>query len=454
MEKDGDSKLIALTNRTLQIMNQGYYEVDGEHNSLVEGTKCVKVCSFTSMPKLGKEENCRGEPHLYLIAGNSCSISEQFNEPLLVNITEGITPGGEFLTGGKGEEESLCYRTTLFRSLSSEKAKEAYALHIKDRLILSPRVQVFRAEDFRLLKEPYEIAVVTMPLIDEKKECKKKQLRYRFQLLFYLAEKQGYDTIIFGNSTFSSLMVSCEEVLNVLYEIIIENEYINHFSSIVFAVDGEEQQIMMEEIDEKFMDYIEVLHVEDSVEDESFVQFVYPMPDYNRDFSVVDPNYDLGYAEGTMKNGIPFLAECWRDTENTMTCITFILPELKLSYQEDHAEMICEEADDSNKVEVLPTNEPYEWHTILCHGMRIEEEEPDSDTVLGYIILLASMGVVSFQTKLINGSMYLLHDYSNRSVVSISIILEDDGVELAKTPLVFSPYLKQDDRKKRFKVVK
>lgn len=454
MEKDGDSKLIGLTNSTLEIMNQGYYEVEGEHITLGEGTKCVKVCSFASMPKLGKEKNRRGEPHLYLIDGNPCSISEQFDEPLLVNITEGITPGGKFLTGGRGEEESLCYKTTLFRSLSNEKAKEAYGLHMKDLLLLSPKVEVFRSEDFQLRKEPYEIAVVTMPLIDENKECAKKQLRYRLQLLFYLAEKQGYDTLIFGNSTFSSQKVPCEDVLSVLYEIIIEKEYINHFSSIVFAIDGEKQQVMMEEIDEKFMDFVEVLHTEPFVEEESFVQFVYPMPDYNRDFSVVDPSYDLGYAEGTMINGIPFLAECWRDTENTMTCVTFILPKLKLHFQEDQAEITWEETNDSNKVEVLPTNEPYEWHTILCHGMRIEEEEPDSDTVLGYIIFLSSMGVVSFQTKLINGSMYLLQDYSNRSVVSVSIILEDDGVELAKTPLVFAPYLKEDDRKKRFKVVK
>ena len=75
-------------------------------------------------------------------------------------------PGGGFLTGAQAQEESIARSSALYPCQGA--AGEFYAFHRRqgdlrysDRVIYSPRVPVFRADDGALLEEPYTVSFLT-----------------------------------------------------------------------------------------------------------------------------------------------------------------------------------------------------------------------------------------------------------------------------------------------------
>jgi uncharacterized protein (TIGR02452 family) len=75
-------------------------------------------------------------------------------------------PGGGFLAGAQAQEESIARSSALYPCLTA--AGEFYAFHRRqgdlrysDRVIYSPRVPVFRADDGALLEEPYAVSFLT-----------------------------------------------------------------------------------------------------------------------------------------------------------------------------------------------------------------------------------------------------------------------------------------------------
>jgi uncharacterized protein (TIGR02452 family) len=75
-------------------------------------------------------------------------------------------PGGGFLTGAQAQEESIARSSALYPCLRT--AREFYDFHrgqrdlrYSDRVIYSPGVPVFRADDGALLNEPYAVSFLT-----------------------------------------------------------------------------------------------------------------------------------------------------------------------------------------------------------------------------------------------------------------------------------------------------
>jgi uncharacterized protein (TIGR02452 family) len=75
-------------------------------------------------------------------------------------------PGGGFLTGAQAQEESIARSSALYPCLTA--AGEFYAFHRRQgdlryshRVIYSPGVPVFRADDGTLLAEPYATSFLT-----------------------------------------------------------------------------------------------------------------------------------------------------------------------------------------------------------------------------------------------------------------------------------------------------
>ncbi|MCF4123326.1 TIGR02452 family protein [Antribacter sp. KLBMP9083] len=86
--------------------------------------------------------------------------------PLALSFASAKNPGGGFLTGAQAQEEGLARSSGLSASLHA--APAFYDVHRKqrdplytDHMIWSPRVPVFRADDGRLLEEPYPVAFLT-----------------------------------------------------------------------------------------------------------------------------------------------------------------------------------------------------------------------------------------------------------------------------------------------------
>jgi uncharacterized protein (TIGR02452 family) len=75
-------------------------------------------------------------------------------------------PGGGFLSGAQAQEESIARSSALSPCLAA--AGEFYSFHRRqgdlrysDRVIYSPHVPVFRADDGTLLDEPYTVSFLT-----------------------------------------------------------------------------------------------------------------------------------------------------------------------------------------------------------------------------------------------------------------------------------------------------
>ena len=87
---------------------------------------------------------------------------------LVLNFANPLNPGGGVWEGAKAQEEDLCRRSSLLFSLESDVAKKYYEynknLHTNlgsDSIIISPNVEIIKDEDGKLLKNSFNVAVMT-----------------------------------------------------------------------------------------------------------------------------------------------------------------------------------------------------------------------------------------------------------------------------------------------------
>ena len=139
-------------------------------------------------------------------------LADGYPDPLCLNFASAKNPGGGFLSGSQAQEECLSRSSGLHQSLCSNMiyydanrshASPLYTNHI----IYSPSVPVFRDDEDQLLREPYNVSVVTSPAVNAGAVRENKPglvskiaptMKQRIQSVLALGRHHGHKSVVLG----------------------------------------------------------------------------------------------------------------------------------------------------------------------------------------------------------------------------------------------------------------
>ena len=163
--------------------------------------KCVRMDSFSCASNVYQELSNQKK-------------SESDKKILVLNFANPIHPGGGIRRGAMAQEEDLCRRSSLLLALENSATQDYYEFNSKsdrflssDAMILTPKVEIIKDEDYTPLPETITISVITCaaPIFDKDyvdKNIGTKQyynLFYkRIQSMLRISAYCGYQNLILG----------------------------------------------------------------------------------------------------------------------------------------------------------------------------------------------------------------------------------------------------------------
>lgn len=177
--------------------------------------------------------------------------------PAVLNMANAFHPGGGVEGGSGAQEENLCRRSNLYRSIfpyGSEGARyglsnpnQHYPLDSEGGGVYSPQVWVFKeGEDKRYayLDTPYVISVITVagvnrPALDADGKFLPQvadTVRHRIRTILRLGLKHGNDALVLGALGCGAFCNPPEQVALLFKELLLEPEFCNKYRRILFAI--------------------------------------------------------------------------------------------------------------------------------------------------------------------------------------------------------------------------
>jgi uncharacterized protein (TIGR02452 family) len=125
--------------------------------------------------------------------------------PLVLNMANGVQPGGGFLSGARAQEEYLCRSSALFATLVNDAMYPSHAARplpdSTDWAILSPDVPVFRDDTGTPLDEPWLVSVISSaapyaPTVGQPRSAD--LLDARIARVLDIAQAYAYTSLVLG----------------------------------------------------------------------------------------------------------------------------------------------------------------------------------------------------------------------------------------------------------------
>ena len=252
-----NAKLIQVARETMTITKSGRYSWKGEERVLPKGDfGAVEVIT----PEFGAE--LLGRDFSGVLQGEMCRIevtgedsfqaAARLGRALVLNFANAHHPGGGFLIGARAQEEALCRGSTLYASISSEKAWEMYRYNNthpsaveSDYMLLSPEICVFRDVDCELLERPFVASVITAPapnrrgaaLFASGNRIRETFLR-RIRIIFRVAADRRYRALVLGAWGCGAFGNDPVMVAECFRTALVEDGFGRAFDTVVFAVYG------------------------------------------------------------------------------------------------------------------------------------------------------------------------------------------------------------------------
>ena len=202
-----------------------------------------------------------------VVEGNDCLVTaerlvrEGYN-PILLNFASAGHPGGGVENGARAQEETICRRSTLTRSIYSFDPKYAsrygyplaagnhYPIVSRFSAIYSPSVTVFReGRECTLMEEPYDVAVVTCAALNLNGKYEIRLTpdghmpqaaiditRSKIRTVFRIALSHGHDSMVLGAFGCGAFKNPPAEMARLFHEVMDETEFKDRFKLITFSI--------------------------------------------------------------------------------------------------------------------------------------------------------------------------------------------------------------------------
>ena len=214
-----------MVRQTLDIMDTGYYDVNGIHVDIKDLQETAVKESFLLTPKQGEELLNKSEEIVKMVSKKktiysvwNCSTVEAILQMYkkgkdvgVLNFASAKNPGGGFINGAMAQEESLAvssclYKTQLAHEEYYTKNRSCKTMMYTDYAIYSPNVVFFRDGHFGLLEKPVAASVLTLPAVNmgqvmlkgENVSKAENVMKNRMKLSLAIFANQGCKHLILG----------------------------------------------------------------------------------------------------------------------------------------------------------------------------------------------------------------------------------------------------------------
>lgn len=255
---------------TTQIIRKGSYTAPSGKNislelqPMLEGGVCYHdELPAADMPMLPEGTNVIVEQNDCLTTAERL-VHEGYH-PALLNFASGGHPGGGVTTGARAQEETICRRSTLTRSIFTFDAGYAKRFRYEHRegnnypitqpldfsAVYSPAVTVFRksAPDYTLMEEPFQIGVISNAALNLRgrfsikltpeghmPEEAKTITRNKIRTIFRIGLKHGHDSLVLGAFGCGAFHNPPLEMAQLFKEVMLEDEFRDRYRLIVFPI--------------------------------------------------------------------------------------------------------------------------------------------------------------------------------------------------------------------------
>lgn len=456
-------ELIQIAESTREITKQGfYYDRYGRRVELgptgLRSRYAVDLYSPEELVLIAEDDdeffarafNAPRTHDFYLVDADSFEAASSFVHPLVMNFANAHTPGGGFLHGARAQEECLCRTSTLYASISSEKARTMYdynrALRSpvdSDYILISPNVFVFRNRDNELLDEPFHVGVATIAAPNRNGAARNVPqeeldavMKGRLRKFLYAAARAGYSSLILGAWGCGAFGHDPERVAGYFRELFFVDGMEDYFKAVAFAIPRGCRNY--EAFKAVLGDQVDVCEAIPSEPTPGYVEAKYPVPICNHTAQVGKEN--LGYTQGVLSDGTPFEAELWENSIGTRS-MSILLPERPEFCSEERSALNA-----GNVTGIQWQHEKADDCSILPLGMVIREESLPISELEAYTAYLERMGLLHFVSPLRNGCLRALTDTEGHDLIWDIVTLSEDGELRAETPLTFRPFPNQPER--------
>ena len=167
----------------------------------------------------------------------------------VLNFADARQPGGLYFYGENTQEEALCRQSTLYASISSEKARVMYDNNrdVKnldtDYLLLSPCVEVFRDRELNLLEHPHTTAVISVAApnlygraygvdIAELRRYYRKRIKH----ILCVAAENSFKSITLGAWGCGAFGNNPMEIAAAFRDVLVDDGFGRYFDRIIFPI--------------------------------------------------------------------------------------------------------------------------------------------------------------------------------------------------------------------------